>query len=234
METENKNYVLIHDEEKLQEFINFLPELQANESYFLILIARRKWFTEAEIKPAVKLKREAVTKERIISTIRQWETAVGTLKCDGVDINQNNLGVYIGYNPKNQHAACFQLIKTCLDVIKDNRNNINVKSMANDIIQSSNGTKHFMDINVDIKELENYRDIMDFIKSVIKNDNALTFVKTSGGFHCLVRLSMLEGNKTWYPQIKAHKFKSDLNIMSNDLMPIPSCRQGQFIPYFIM
>ncbi len=37
------NYKLIHEQENLQKFIDFLPELNENEGYFLILIARKKW-----------------------------------------------------------------------------------------------------------------------------------------------------------------------------------------------
>ena len=41
------NYKLIHNESELQKFIDFLPELNPNEGYFLILIARKKWFPES-------------------------------------------------------------------------------------------------------------------------------------------------------------------------------------------
>lgn len=226
------NYKLIHEEEQLQKFISFLPDLNTNEGYFLILIARKKWHPESKIPSAHKLKRETLSsKDKIIQTIRQWEVNVGAYQSNGIAIDQKNLGVYIGYNPKDQYAACFELINKCLANIKSNKQGINVKSMANDVIQGSNGTKNFIDIDVDIKEDENYWDIVSFIKSIIADEH-LTFVKTNGGFHCLVKLAGLKGNNTWHQQIQAHTFKSELNIMSNDLMPIVGCNQGKFIPYF--
>lgn len=226
------NYKLIHNEDQLKKFINFLPDLGDNEGYFIILIARKKWYPESGIPSAHKLKRETVSKNKIIQTIRQWEVQEGNYESVGFPIDQRNLGVYIGFNPKNQYNACFELINQCLAAIRSNRNNINVKSMANDVIQGSNGTKHFIDIDVDIKEGEDYQEIEKFIKSVVYESH-LTFIKTNGGFHCLVKLDGLKGNNSWYQQIKSHTFKSELNIMSNDLVPIVGCNQGTFIPYFL-
>lgn len=221
------NYKLIHNIENLNRFIELLPNLKENESYFLILIARKKWNPEANIPSAYKLKRECVTKEKITRTIRQWETEIGTyITNDGSSIPNENLGVYIAYNPKNQYKATFDLVKKCLESIEKGNKVINVKSMANDVIQSSNGSKNFIDIDVDIKEGEDYEDVVKFIKSVI-DEQFLTFVKTNGGFHCLINLfstildvipnslSPAYGSK-WYPTLQKHPFKSELNIMSND------------------
>ncbi len=245
------NYKLIHNLEECQKFIDFLPALKHNEGYFLILIARKKWFPESDMPSSFKLKRECVnTKEKIIHIIRQWEVAEGCYRNEDKIIHQNNLGVYIGYNPKDHYEATFELAKKCLNVIKTKGMNVNVKSMANDIIQSSNGTKNFIDIDVDIKEGEDYKEIKRFIEDII-NPKYLTFVKTNGGFHCLIslkRISFVElasqygefdntkeqdfsTSKDWYQRLQKHPFKSELNIMSNDLMPVAGCNQGQFIPY---
>jgi hypothetical protein len=250
------NYTLIHNESELNNFINFLPDLNPNEGYFLILIARKKWFPESGIPSAHKLKRETVgDKSKIIQTIKQWEIAEGGYTSNGIPIDIRNLGVYMGFNPKNQYKACFELINECLEAIKSNNENINVKSMANDVIQGSHGTKNFMDIDVDIKEGEDYLEIKKYIESVI-NPEYLKFIKTNGGFHCLVQLkkevcSFMGGseyensvidctkqsdfsvNKNWYMQLKDHPFKSELNIMSNDLIPLAGCNQGLFVPYFL-
>ena len=223
------NYQLIRNEQALQEFIDFLPELKANEGYFLILIARNKWNPDAKLPANVKLKRETVNrKDRIIPAIRQWEVEQGSYQYDGHPIPNDNLGVYIAYNPKDQYAACFQLINKCLDSIKEKRDNINIKSMANDVIQISTGSKNFIDIDVDVKEGEDERKIFDYIQSVIGHEY-LAVVKTNGGFHCLVRLGD-HLPRNWYKLIQSHPFKSDLNIMSNDLMPLVGCNQGKYIP----
>lgn len=240
------NYKLLQNEVELQKFIDFLPELKPNECYFLILIARKKWNPESNIPSATKLKRETVNKkDKIIQTIRQMEVAEGIFTNNEIAIPQENLGVYIGYNPRDQYKASFELINKCLTAIKTNKQNINVKSMANDVIQASYGTKNFMDIDVDIKEGEDYNEIVKFIKSVI-DEKYLNFFKTSGGFHCLINLNhpdfkssdknesdLISPNfgKKWYPELQKHQFKSELNIMSNDLMPMPGCNQGKFVPF---
>ena len=228
------NYKLIHDEIQLQKFIDFLPELSDNEGYFLILIARKKWYPESGISSAHKLRRETVSsKDKIIRVIKSWEIEEGLYRSNDIPIDNRNLGVYIGFNTKNQYKAAFDLIQQCLISIRNNRNNINVKSMANDVIQGSRGTKHFIDIDVDIKDGEDYIQIMEFIKSVLREDS-LTFVKTRGGFHCLVQLNKItEDNPRWYNKLTAHGFASELNIMNDDLIPLVGCNQGNFIPYFI-
>ena len=47
------------------------------------------------------------------------------------------------------------------------------------------------------------------------------------------KLSDFSVNKNWYMQLKDHPFKSELNIMSNDLIPLSGCNQGLFVPYFL-
>ncbi len=226
------NYKLIHDEDQLQRFIDFLPNLNPNEGYFIILIARKKWYPESGIASAHKLKRETVSsKDKIIPTIRQWEISRGAYKSGETLIDQRNLGVYIGFNPKNQYNACFELVNQCMAAIRSNKENINIKAMASDVIQGSNGTKNFIDIDVDIKDGEDYFQVKSFIDGIL-DESHTTFIKTNGGFHCLVKLDGLKGNNSWYQQINANQFASDLNIMSNDLIPVVGCNQGIFVPHF--
>lgn len=234
------NYKLIHDTKKLQEFIDFLPELKPNEGYFLILVARAKWYPESGITSAVKLRRETINnKSKIIRFIKQLEVEEGTyVDNNGTPIHQNNIGVYIGYNPKDHLRGSFDLIKKCLDAVQTNIQGINIKSLANDVIQNANGSKNFLDIDVDIKEGEDYLEIIKYIKDRIDN-NRLTFIKTSGGFHCLVKrdetVDDLRNDHVWYLEIKnkKHPFKSDLNPMTFDLIPLVGCNQGKFSPYII-
>lgn len=231
------NYKLIHKPEDLQRFIDFLPDTKEHESYFLILIARRKWRPESDMPSALKLKREAVPKNKISQWVRQLQIEVGNYTTvDGKPIHQDNLGVYISYNPKDQYKACFDLMGKCMDNLRLKRNNMNIVSMARDVIQVTNGTKKFIDIDVDIKEGENYREIMKYIKSCAGEEN-LTFIKTSGGFHCLVKIERLKGKDgggKWYMTLKKHPFKSELNIMpKDDLIPLVGCNQGKFVPHFL-
>ncbi len=226
------NYKLIMDEQKLNEFIALLPELKENESYFIILIARRKWNKVAEIPATIKLKRESVlSKSKIIKTIKNWQLELGTFEYNNLIIEPENLGVYLAYNPKNQLKACYTLIEKCLEKIKNNYVGINVKSIANDAIQVSSGTKNFLDIDVDIKNDEKLNYIIEDIKKCLGLDKELILIKTRGGFHCLVPTKNLNGN--WHSKIIELNYKSDINIMSDDLVPLVGCRQGDYIPFII-
>ena len=234
-----ENYKLIQDEKELQNFIEFLPELKKNECYFLILLARKKWNKESDIPSTVRLKREVVLdKVHIIRTIQQMECKIGSYTAkENIPIPQENLGIYIGINPRDQSKAAFEFIDACLSRIK-NEENINLRSIANDVVQTTIGTKHFIDIDVDIKEDETREELMGFIKQTL-GEAIITFVITSGGFHCLLDKSKIT-NKNWHQQLQSptsalnglKKYKSDINIMKADaLMPIPGCNQGKFIPF---
>jgi hypothetical protein len=109
--------------------------------------------------------------------------------------------------------------------------------------------------DVDIKEGEDYLDIVKFIKSII-NEKYLTIIKTNGGFHCLISMIKTKKHpfgdfqdivfeptkesdfstqgKKWYQALQGHPFKSELNIMSHDLMPLVGCNQGKFVPYILI
>jgi len=44
------NYKIIHNEERLKEFINWLPDLLPNEQYYVQLLARKKYNPETGLK----------------------------------------------------------------------------------------------------------------------------------------------------------------------------------------
>ena len=233
------NYKLIHDIRELQQFVDFLPELKKNECYFMILLARKKWNPESGIPSTVRLKRESIMdKAHLIRMIQQMECKIGSYTTlDNKPIPQENLGLYIGINPRDQNKAAFEFVDACLSRIK-NDENINLRSIANDVVQITVGTKHFIDIDVDIKENETREELMEFITQTL-GEAIITFVITSGGFHCLIDRTKIT-NKNWHQQLQSpksalnglKKYKSDINIMKGDaLMPIPGCNQGKFVPF---
>lgn len=229
------NYKLLHNPDKLQEFVDFLPDTKDNESYFIILLARKKWRPESVMPSGLKLKREAVPKAKIAQWVNQLQIEEGGYTFDDLPIHQENLGVYIGFNPRNQIDACYNLVEKCMKVLRTKQDDINIASMSRDIIQTSVGSKNFIDIDVDIKENEDYLKIVEYIKTCAGEEN-LTFIKTNGGFHCLVRLEKLKGKDgggKWYQALKSHPFKSELNIMPKEnLIPLVGCNQGKFVPHF--
>jgi hypothetical protein len=223
------NYKLINDREEFEKFLAAMPDLGPNESYFVLMVARKKWNPVEGIPSAVKLRRKSVKKEGIFRLVSQWETALGTYTTkEGLAIPLENLGVYMGYNTKSHYKACLELIRKSADAMYEESQDINVESMASDAIQKAEGTKNFVDIDVDVVEGESREEIIDFIKGIVR---PAMIVNTSGGFHYLVRKSDLHlAPKNWHPLVRSHKFKSDINLMGKDLIPIPGCTQGGKVP----
>lgn len=61
---------------------------------------------------------------------------------------------------------------------------------------------------------------------------ALTFVETRGGVHCLVETSKVkpELKKSWYMSMKK---LSNLDQAGDQLLPVPGSIQGGFVPVFV-
>jgi hypothetical protein len=61
------------------------------------------------------------------------------------------------------------------------------------------------------------------------NPDCCTFLITRGGMHLFVELDKISPkyNKTWYNSLSElpHDIKGD------NLIPVPGCTQGEFIPY---
>ena len=64
----------------------------------------------------------------------------------------------------------------------------------------------------------------------IVGTEAVSFVETRGGLHCLIEPQKVVGEKHWHKQIT-----NGLTIdqFGDLLMPVPGCCQGGFVPRFV-
>jgi len=220
------NYEIVRDEQKLEEFINWLPALKPNETYYFALFARKKYCPTLKSDKA-QLKRFVSRKDLIMSKIRQLECRVGSYKQDQVSIPSEALSLYVTANPRSMENATKNALKRFADLVTREYSNYNPQSEVLNELQKSAGTKHFFDLDFDNVDME---------PTLKKIDEVLAgkydVVKTRGGFHVLVKLSELtaEDAKVW------HKHVSKLpgcDVRGDNLIPVPGCCQADFTPQLL-
>ncbi len=233
------NYKIIHNEERLKEFINWLPDLLPNEQYYVQLLARKKYNPETGLKSdKSQLKRFTTTKERLFHKISQLELPLGRYESGGIDISQDNLALYITPNPRDLHKASLLLMREISDKLIRNDNAINPHTSALNIIQTTTSRKLFFDLDIDFKTENHAIAISKFKKDMedCLNTDCLTLVKTNGGLHCLIKLEDMrkEYQKSWYQkvsQLGCDEYEVTMN--GDNVLPVPGCVQGiDFSPYF--
>ena len=218
------NYQIIKDEQKLREFIDWLPELEENEKYFVSLFARKKYCPDKiKSNDKTQLKRFTSNKEKLFDKIKQLECEVGSYMLRDIPAPQESLVLYINPNPRDMKKATFGLMKKCVDLIESNGNGYNIHAEALSCIQRSKSKSHFCDFDIDTKDINLY-DLGHILP-----ENTYNILETRGGYHLLV-------NTRVAPKTKWHlKIRETFNVdqVGDQLIPVPGCTQGGFIPKFV-
>jgi len=220
------NYKIIQDIDLFNEFIEFLPEELENEKFYVSLLARKK-YNSIISQDKAQLKRFITNKKDLIKKLKQLEIEVGGYNIKGVEIPQDSLAVYINPNPKNTVKASFDLIKSLAENLKNNQP-INPVQEALTAVHKSASRKVYFDINFDHVDLVKTKEkIEEFI-----NPDCVSYLKTRGGFHVLIKLDKIESTftKSWYKNITTLQ---GADVSGDVMVPIPGCTQGGFIPYFL-
>ncbi|WP_445721714.1 hypothetical protein [Flavobacterium sp.] len=234
------NYKIIINEEKLKQFVDWLPDLLPNEQYYITLLARKKYFPESGLKADKgQLKRVTSTKERIIDKIRQFQIEEGAYFSDGVAVCQENLAVYITPNPRDLYLAGLKTIKDITDKVMKNDTKYNPQSVALNAIQTTTSRKLFFDLDIDFNTADSETNIEKFKTDIcnVLNRDCLTFVRTNGGLHCLINLQDIHSDyiKNWYQNVvKLACDEYEVTMNGDNVLPVVGCVQGKdFSPYFI-
>ena len=248
------NYTIITDEDKLKEFIDWLPELKFNEVFYCALFARSKYVNEfdVEIKRQIKhiktdkqqLKRFTATKERLFDKIKQCEVPVGsyvqytyespdkTGNVKRTPIPQESLALYVNSNPRDLHKATIQSVKKLVDLATRNYEGHNPQAEVMSEIQKAKSKKIYMDFDFDGVRMDStILYLFDKLNPII-NKKAVHILQTRGGFHLLIELSKIEEKfqNNWYQNIKRIP---GCDIVGDNMIPIPGTYQGGFTPHFI-
>lgn len=234
------NYKIIYNEEKLQQFIDWLPDLLPNEQYYITLLARKKYNPETGLKAdKAQLKRFTSTKERLLQKIKQLELPLGLYESGNLEISQDNLAIYITPNPRDLHKSSLILMKEISEKLIKNDNAINPNTLALNTIQTTTSRKIFFDLDIDFRIEDHQKAIGKFRTDIASciNYDCLTFIKTNGGLHCLINVQNIETahQKSWHQkvsQLTCNEYEVTMN--GDNVLPIVGCIQGiDFSPYFL-
>ena len=218
------NYKIITDEEKLKDFINWLPELNDGETYYAMLLARDKYFKNLG-KPAVKLKRFTSNKKNLFDKIKQLECRLGSYKNGEIEIPNEALCLYIMPNPRSQTKSAKFLTKILIDLLFNNNNDFNIHQEALTALQKNPSKIKFIDFDFDNTTID---DMKPKIVELL-NSECINFIETRGGFHLLIEIDN-KYKKTYYSNILK---LSNVDAKGDELCPCPGCIQGTFTPKLI-
>jgi len=230
-----ETYNIVGNMGLLEEFVEWLPDLEPHEKFYCCLFARKKYAAEV---PWIKsdkcqMKRFMSDKERLIMKIKQLECPIGWYRQhskDGiVTIPQAALAVYISPNPRNMWKATFEGIKRFAQLIETNGLNPNSKQECANIhqeamscIQRSCSRKVRIPFDLDNLDVDILQKCVDAV------EEKCDILRTRGGYHVFVYADEVK-NKTWYKTVAVH-----CDVKGDNLMPVPGCYQGGFIPHFIL
>lgn len=221
------NYQIIRDETLFRSFIDWLPELKKNETYYVSLLARNKYH-QAVGSDKAQVKRFTTTKSFLYDKVKQLECELGAYKYKGIAIPQEALALYISPNPRDMERAAKSTLIRFAELITKEYNGYNPHQEVLSEIQKSCSRKVYFDLDFDKV------DITETLTEIRKNinDDCLTVLRTRGGFHLLIELAKIDKQyaKTWHQSLSSI---DGCDIKGDNLIPVPGCTQGGFIPQFI-
>jgi len=218
------NYKIIEDEEKLKQFIEWLPQLEQNEKYFVSLFARKKYCNDKiKSNDKTQLKRFVSNKDRLFEKIKQLEVEFGSYSLRDEAVPQESLVLYINPNPRDMKKATFLMAKQCLNLIEYCNNGYNIQAEALSCIQKSRSKSHFCDFDIDEKDID-----LSLMTDILPRD-CYEVVETRGGYHILVNTRKAPKTK-WHVDIRE---AFDVDQTGDQLLPVCGCVQGGFTPRFI-
>lgn len=222
------NYKIIKDESLFRNFIEWLPDLAINETYYVCLFARSKYCDGEISSDKQQLKRFTSNKENLYDKVKQLEIEKGYYKHKDKPIPERALALYINPNPRDLERAAKNSLIDLANKITEKYNGYNPHQIVLSNIHKSPSKKRYMDFDFDNVDLEYVLNEMD---GKINND-AFKVLKTRGGFHILVEIDKIDNKfkKSWYKNIQTI---DGSDVCGDNLIPVIGCVQGDFIPYFI-
>ena len=231
------NYRIIENEKELINFIDWLPDLEKNETFYCCLFARSKYVKNIKHirSDKAQLKRFTSNKERLLSKIKQLECPLGSYMQKDNVVPQEALALYITINPRSLTKANTSSLRKLLDLALNEYNGFNPHQEVMSEIQKSKSRSEFVSFDFDC-DMQDFYKAVDEINNII-NKESFSIVQTRGGFHVIVRPKLIisEYNKTWYQNMRIvlSKYSEDQDNAGDIMLPVPGTYQGGFSPKFI-
>lgn len=222
------NYQIIKHEEKLLEFINWLPDLIDGETYYITLFSRKKYYALLK-SDKTQLKRFTSDKKRLFQKIKQLECKIGSYIQGDIIIPNEALAVYISPNPRSNLVAAKNSLKLLADLITGDKKDYNLHQEIMSQVQQSKGRSFFQDFDFDNVY---YNEKIESEVLEIINRESYHILNTRGGFHLLVESKkVISDKKNWYLGLKKihQKYSSDTDGKGDNLIPIPGTNQGMYV-----
>jgi len=222
------NYKVIENPDLLRAFIDWLPELEPDETFYVSLLARKKYAPEGVImSDKAQLKRFTSTKEFLYNKIEQLECKIAAYTSKGQPIPQEALALYITPNPRSMKLATKRALIRFAELITKDYNGYNPHQEVLSELQKACARKVYFDLDFDKVELK--KTLLEVYQHI--NKDAVQIVKTRGGFHLLVELAKIDKQfvKTWHPRLSSIE---GCDVRGDNLLPVPGCLQGDFVPHF--
>lgn len=221
------NYEIIKDEQKLRDFIEWLPELKPTEKYYMCLFARNKYCKElTHIKSdKAQLKRFVTDKERMFQKIKQLEIAEGWYMQKQTPVPQKALALYITPNPREMYKAAVNTMVKLATAMRDQNMLMNVHQEALSEIQKTKSRTCVVDFDIDDKGKA--EEVFNTLRRHFPK-GGYDVLETRGGYHILVQPDKAIRPNNWYQDMS---FFADQT--GDNMIPVPGCTQGDFVPHFI-
>jgi hypothetical protein len=215
-------YKILADEAEFDKFVNFLPELEKDEVYYLSLFGRHKYCSSLPNMRDNQLVRFTSNKTDLKEKVKRLECQIGGYRRDGEDVPQEALALYIAINPRNLVKANKELLVELAKCCAEGKFSFNPLSLARTAVHRAVGRKVFVDFDYDHVSPEEY---LPEIRGILPS-GSYSILRTRGGFHLIVRLGDIKGN--WFVSLRNLK-GCDVKG-SNTLCPVAGCVQGGYIP----
>lgn len=224
-----QTYKVVSDTQALADFINWLPQLQAGETYYCALLARSKYVRDLGLgtfnSDRHQCSRFLSNPDRLAAKIKQTEAPLGSYVIKDIEIPQEALAFYMNVNPRSHLKAQPLMAEKIIASLATRSTDVNLQQMAMTAVHRTVGRKLFVDFDFDDV------DISDIIKNVRDaiNPEAVSVVTTRGGYHTLVRLDAVEQKfkNAWY---KCFRSVAGVDVVGDTLLPVPGTIQGGFVP----